>query len=511
MLTRPSGGTVLSLAVVGLTVACAIIQDDFYIVLGVAPFFLLGCAKGKKPFSLLAIASLPSLFLIFLSVVKVQLTGLPLSILDRFLIDSNVLVLAYNDWRVAVATIVIACGILYYFWILLSGRGKFTRFETVGAGVLVAFWAFFAVKIAVSDLDFLLTDENHQPTVRTFVKSMIVPGARLALAADDDDGDDVRLSLRSLGAPKDGKPDLFFVLQESTFDPRMIEPEYEPHTLFSRHLPLSGPLKVHTFGGGTWLTEFSLVTQMRPQEFGDGGWYVFHQLPGRIKRSLFTKLKELGYRTIVIYPVPGFFLNARQFYKSIGVDDFEDPASLKLGNGWTWKIPDSKFYEAAIRKADETPSQPVAVFLLTINQHGPHDLERPFADYLSRFEQSDKAYDEFLKTLKARNRRAGVVAFGDHQPEFTKDFFADEASRQLTHYEIRCVNFKCLGPPRKRTGDEQLDITRLAPTALEQFGFDMDDLSFYGKYLFEECAADITRCADNLRLKFNRAFAATFK
>jgi hypothetical protein len=509
MLTRPSAGTVLSLAVIGLTVACAVIQLDPYIVLGITPFFLLGCAKGKKPLNLVALASLPSLFLIFLSVVKVQLTGLPLSILDRFLIDSNIFVLAYNDYRVAIAMAVIACGIVYYFWNLLSGRGKFSRFEKVGAGVLVAFWAFFAVKLTTSDLDFLLTEENHEPTVRTFVKSMIVPGARLALA--DADEDDLHLSLRPLGAPEDGKPDLYFVLQESTFDPRLVEPEYEPQTLFSRHLPLSGPLKVHTFGGGTWLSEFSLVTQMRPQEFGDGGWYVFHQLPGRIKRSLFTQLKELGYRTIVIYPVPGFFLNARQFYKSIGVDEFEDPPSLGLGQGWDWKTPDAKFYEAALRKVDETPSQPVAVFLLTIYQHGPHDLERPFADYLSRFKASDTAYGNFLTALKARKKRAGVVAFGDHQPEFTKYLFPDEAARQLTHYEIRCINFKCVGEPKKRIGDEQLDITRLAPTALEHFGFEMDDLSSYGKRLFEHCTADIMRCADSLRLKFNRAFAASFQ
>ena len=58
---------------------------------------------------------------------------------------------------------------------------------------------------------------------------------------------------------------------------------------------------------------------------------------------------------------------------------------------------------------------------------------------------------------------------------------------------------------------DQLDITLLAPTALEHFGFDMDDLSFYGKYLFEQCAADVTRCADELRLKFNRAFSAAFQ
>ena len=509
MLNRPSASTALSLAVIGATAASALYETDPYILLGIAPFFLLGCARGKKPLNLVALASLPSLFLIFLSYVKVQLTGLPLSILDRFLLDSNIFVLAYNDYRVAVAIVVIAAGILYYLWALMTGRGRFTRFEKVGAGILSAFAGWFIFSVSTSNLDFLLTDENNTPTVRTFVKSMIVPSAHLTLSTDDES--DLRMTHLSLGAPKGGKPDLFFVLEESTFDPRIVEPEYETKTLYSRNVPLSGPLRVHTFGGGTWLSEFSLVTQMRPQEFGDGGWYVFHQLPGRIKRSLFTQLKELGYRTVVLYPVPGFFLNARQFYKSIGVDEFHDPSALGISQGWDWKIPDSKFFDAALQKADETPSQPVAVFLLTINQHGPHDAERPFADYLSRFEQSDLAYKDFLDHLKARGHRAGVVVFGDHQPEFTKGIFPEEAPRQLTHYEIRCVNFPCVGVPKKRQGDDQLDITLLAPTALEHFGFQMDDLSFYGKYLFGQCAADVTRCAEELRLKFNRAFSAAFQ
>lgn len=510
MLTRPSASSVLSLAVICVTAFFASAHSDPYIILGIAPFFLLGCAKGKKPLALVALASLPSLFLILLSNVKVQLTGLPLSILDRYLLENNIFVLAYNDYRVAIAIVLIAGGIFYYLWALLSGRGRFTRFEKITAGGLSFFWAFFAFNVATSDLDFLLTDENQNPTFKTFVKSMIVPSARLALA-DDDSDDDLRLSSRTLGAPKDGKPDLFFVLQESTFDPRMIEAEYEPKTLFSRHVPLSGPLHVHTYGGGTWLSEFALVTQMRPQEFGDGGWYVFHQLPGRIKSSLFTQLKELGYHTVVIYPVPGFFLNARQFYNSIGVDEFLDPGQLGISKGWDWKIPDASFYSAALKKAEEAGPKPIAVFMLTINQHGPHDAERPFADYLSRFELSDLAYDSFLQSLKDRGRRAGVVAFGDHQPEFTKSLFPEETKRQLTHYEIRCVNFACTGADKTPKSSDQLDITLLAPVALEHFGFKIDDLSFYGKYLFEQCTSDVSRCTQDLRLKFNRAFSAVFQ
>jgi hypothetical protein len=51
----------------------------------------------------------------------------------------------------------------------------------------------------------------------------------------------------------------------------------------------------------------------------------------------------------------------------------------------------------------------------------------------------------------------------------------------------------------------------LAPVALEYFGFEIDGLSRYGQNLFAQCAADVSRCAEEIRLRFNRAFAAAFQ
>lgn len=509
MLTRVTPSQLASLSVVTFTVAYAAYETDAYIVLGMTPFFLLGCARGKHPLSLIALAAIPVLFLILASVLKAHYTGLPLSVLDRYLLQDNLLVLAFNDYRVAFILAAIVIGVCIYFAVLISGRGYFSQFEKAAAAIFVGGSILCVASLNTSGLNFLMEEVHGEASFKTFLRSTLIPGAQLKVAAVEDG--EATAASRSLGAPIGGLPDLFFVLQESSFDPHRLDQEYEPRTLFTRKQPITGPLHVHSIGGGTWLAEFSLVTQMRPQEFGDGGWYVFHQMPGRIKRSLFTQLKELGYRSLVIYPVPGFFLNARQFYKSVGVDEFYDPSELGVSKGWEWRVPDSLFYGALRKKLDAMPTdQPVAVLLLTINQHGPHDKSDPVGDYLSRYEQSDLAYEAFLDYLRLRGRKAGVVAFGDHLPEFATEVFDDDERRELTTYEIRCVNFDC----EKLPGHEpaaQLDVTLLAPVALEYFGFEIDGLSRYGQNLLAQCAADVSRCAEEIRLRFNRAFSAAFQ
>jgi hypothetical protein len=169
------------------------------------------------------------------------------------------------------------------------------------------------------------------------------------------------------------------------------------------------------------------------------------------------------------------------------------------------------FFDALGKKLETMPAnQPVAVLLLTINQHGPHDRSDPVGDYFHRYGESDKAYEAFLTYLAKRGRKAGVVTFGDHLPEFATQVFDDDDRRELTNYEIRCINFACEVPPDHVPG-KQLDVTFLAPAALEHFGFEIDDLSRYGRSLFAQCTADVSRCAEELRLRFNRAFSVAFK
>ena len=486
----------------------AVTYLDPFLGLFMVPFFAAGCARGKHPLGLLALSLVPAVALLAASAVKYQLIGVPLVTYDHYFLRRNLLMLAYNDWRVSAALLTFGAGLLWYLKTLLTGRGVFSRFEKATLPVLSV--------VALANVNSLQSWDSNilnwelvpkPPTLETFATSYQVPPPGLHV---DSDGTGPQLKGDNLNAPAEGRPDIFFVLEESTLPPEALRPGAGSRVLFASNAARGGPLHVHTWAGGTWKTEFSVVAQMRPQEFGGDGEYVFHQLAGRVKRSIFTALKSQGYRTVVVYPVPGYFLNARTFYDSIGVDEFYDPASLGLGSGWSWKTTDSAMYDALLRKIGST-GEPVAVLILTINQHGPHDTIKPVDDYLARFSESDKAYGEFLKALEQRGRRAGVAAFGDHQPEFTAKIFADESTWYATGYDIRCVNFSCASASDAAYVMQPLDVTMLAPVALQEFGFGLDDFSKYQHTLFQECMGDIAGCGESAQLKYNSAFAQFFE
>jgi hypothetical protein len=237
---------------------------------------------------------------------------------------------------------------------------------------------------------------------------------------------------------------------------------------------------------------------------------VFHQLEGRIKRSIFTLLKEQGYRVIVFYPSPANFINGRNFYASIGADELYDPEALGIGDGWDWKIPDGVLYEAMLKKI-EGETRPVAVMMLTISQHGPHNFDDPQSDYMTRFALADEAYGKLLQDITARGRPAGVVNFGDHQPEFLARFLENKTDWYYTGYDVRCLNFACAPSRLDNRGEQALDITLLSGYALEAFGFGLDGFSALHNDLYAHCSEDVAACDETSRLTLNSAFAQFFE
>ena len=513
---RLSPKLAVALAVIAGAALYAVAYLDPYVALIMVPFFALGCARGKHPLVLLALSVLPALALLAISNIKFFLTGLPLVTYDQYFLRQNVLMLIYNDWRVAAAAALTVGATVLYIKHLFTGRGMFSRFEKWSLTALAA--ASVACISGLHSWEYKILQWDQElgaPSLRTFVMSSQIPRPQLhvispaeaavpKVAAAPDIG---------LGAPAGALPDIFLVLQESTMHPAVVRPDYRPETLFAEG-PLTpngfaGPLHVHTFGGATWRTEFTIATQMRPQEFGGDGLYVFYQLEGRIKQSIFTRLKALGYRTMVFYPVPGNFINAQNFYASIGVDEFYDPESLGIGKGWAWKVSDATLYDAMLKKIGDSEAPVVALFL-TINQHGPHDSDDPIADYVARFAESDSGYKGFLGALEQRGRKAGVVTFGDHQPDFLAGHH-DRSAWYSTAYDVRCVNFKCANTALAGRGPKPLDLVMLVPLALEEFGFKLDGFSALERHLYRDCDDDITRCSEATRLEVNTAFAKYFE
>ncbi|HEY0199601.1 MAG TPA: sulfatase-like hydrolase/transferase [Rhodanobacter sp.] len=238
-------------------------------------------------------------------------------------------------------------------------------------------------------------------------------------------------------------PDIVQVLEESTFDPSNYTACSVPQCRASMfqadaRTRAHGAMRVHTFGGSTWVSEFASLTGMPQDIFGPGGMYAPYVLAPHVHDTLALQLRRLGYRTIAIYPVNGNFINARYAYQSYGFDHLYDSVELGLVE---WQDTDAQLFAAAKRIYDKVkkPGQPVFVMILTLNQHGPHDddpmedVPAPYSNllhglkyqpalnfdtYLYRLHDSAVAMRGLEHDFLDRPQPTVLVHFGDHQPSF---------------------------------------------------------------------------------------------
>ncbi len=298
-------------------------------------------------------------------------------------------------------------------------------------------------------------------------------------------------------------PDIVQVLEESTFDPSTYTDCTVPACrvgMFATDARTrgTGVLRTHTFGGGTWVSEFAVLTGMPQDIFGPGGMYAPYVLAPHVRDALPQTLRRLGYLTIAIYPTAGSFINGRNAYQAYGFDHLYDVNELGLEE---WEETDKQMFDAAKRVYDKVkkPGQPVFVMILTLNQHGPHDedpmssLPPPYRNllhglkpavalnmdtYLSRLHDSDAAIRGLERDFLDRSQPTVLVHFGDHQPSF--DGMIRDLPRTLppelrpyrdylTYYMVKS-NFA--GPPLPRY--PMLDIAFLPSMVLQAAGLPQD-------------------------------------
>jgi len=336
---------------------------------------------------------------------------------------------------------------------------------------------------------------------------------------------------RPLQAPAT-KPDVVAILEESTFDPRILKVCTLPvckRKMFDadKYTRAHGLLTVHTFGGGTWTSEFAVLTGLAHTLFGPAGLYAPYNLAPRVEHTLPRMFRAAGYRAIAIYPMTGDFLNARNAYDYYGFDAFYDGTEYGLG----WEGTDADLLKVFERiYADEKhvhPDQPLFVFMLTLHQHGPHmtplaELPAPYdrplftgkfspkdlddwlnlnlGNYLERLQQSDAMLADLEKVLLGGDRPAVLMHFGDHQPSFDGAIHAipkqvpPEAgpnSSMVTYYSVQS-NF----PVRRKFDYPVLDIAFLGALVLDVAGVPKDAFYQANTLLRERCKGHYLDCKD---------------
>jgi hypothetical protein len=333
-------------------------------------------------------------------------------------------------------------------------------------------------------------------------------------------------------------PDIIVIQHESVFDPRAYGLPVEPivEAFLSPKSGLHGSLNVDIFGGGSWQSEFSLLTGLSSASFGSSAYFLFKRGVGRFHNSLPHSLTALGYETTLMSSCRRNFLNYDAFYRSIGIserifsDDFPLPFDVTQ---FETTNSDAMFLDAVIAahsKKIAGDAAPRFLYALTNFNHGPHnrrlipsgqfETERAFAaaslpdpnyaEYYARLVETAVTWNKLKSELAARfpARPTLIVHYGDHQPVMTRRIEAKlklptDARRQFrTFYAIEALNYR---PDRLVSGrGANLDIAFLGTVALQQAGLPLDEIFATRASLLEPCGESYFASASERKRRFHR-------
>lgn len=332
-------------------------------------------------------------------------------------------------------------------------------------------------------------------------------------------------------------PDIIVIQHESIFDPRLFGLPVEPgvEAFLSPTQGVHGRLNVDIFGGGSWQSEFSLLTGLSSASFGSNAYFLFQRGAGRFHNSLPNALTALGYRTMLTSSCRRGFLNYDQFYRSIGIseriftDDFDPPFDVAR---FETTHSDAMFLDAALSahtKRIAGDPAPRFLYALTNFNHGPHsrrlvapgrfEAERAFArdslpdaqyaEYYARLAETAATWSRLRSELSARfpGRPMLVVHYGDHQPVMSRRIEArlklpPDPQRQFrTFYAMESLN--CSDRFVSGPGAD-LDIAFLGTVTLQQAGLPLDQIFATRASLLDHCGDAYFASSSERKRRFHR-------
>lgn len=304
--------------------------------------------------------------------------------------------------------------------------------------------------------------------------------------------------------PAKRPPHIVLVHQES-----LVQPSIFPTLNYDRSLDdffksADGKihrLRVETYGGASWLTEFSILAGMSTQSFGGMRHFVQSLLAGKVHDTLPELLLRCGYRNVLFYPMLKNFVSNARFYETVGLKEIFD---LQAQRARTVSERDSFYFNNALDEMERhvrTQDKPLFTYIQTMSAHWPYtapfhpEINVPgggpgthpeMHEYLRRVAIAKLDY-EFLKSELQRrfpNEPILIVHYGDHHPMATRMLLGFGENNEvediklgmdsiglITYYAVDALNYS----PPPLPDAETLDVAYLGALILDQSGLPLSD------------------------------------
>lgn len=283
-------------------------------------------------------------------------------------------------------------------------------------------------------------------------------------------------------------PTLVAVQSESFFDVRNQFP-FVKKTLLENYDRIvhesscSGRLSVPAWGANTVRSECGFLTGAKSDSFGVHQFNPYRYLRHYPVDTIASYLKSLGYRTVCIHPYPKSFYLRDAVYPDMGFDEFIDDAEFLESDKEFQYVGDM----AVARKVEEVThkhrGQPLFIFVITMENHGPLHLEavepdeknqffsseqpdsmRDLVAYCRHLRNADAMINSLCETLKKSPNGGGLCWYGDHVPIMADVYKTYDVPDGNTDYLI----WSSLNPKNDNSRPaEDLNIDQLAVRFLQ--------------------------------------------
>ena len=281
-------------------------------------------------------------------------------------------------------------------------------------------------------------------------------------------------------------PHIILIHQESVVPPGnfpTLQYDHRIDRLFASHDGKVHPLRVETYGGASWLTEFAVLTGLSTYSFGGMQQFVQPLMADKLRDTLPEALGRCGYRNVVFYPLDRNFVSNEKFYASIGLKEMFDAKD----QGVRSDNERDRFYFGnaldEIARHLKKSSQPLFTMIFTMATHSPYDFtympeedvpgggpgtDPEMNEYLRRLAMAQTDYDDLRHELARRfpGERFLIVQYGDHQPIATRTLLGVHDKREaeevmlplespgfITYYAVDGVNYRPPALPDVETLD----------------------------------------------------------
>lgn len=235
------------------------------------------------------------------------------------------------------------------------------------------------------------------------------------------------------------KPNIIVVMSEALWDPNQLSKvKFSQDPMKNLNEARKSSFVSPTFGGYTCNVEFEFLTGMT-MKFLPPSSVPYQHFIKKSMPSLPRELKKNGYTAAAIHPYHPWFWGRDKVYPLLGFDEFIAEDAFEGARKKGYYVSDDSVMDKVIGKI-ETTEEPLFVFAVTMQNHGPYKdnrykgteiqitgqdpamKEQILDTYSQGVLDADRAFKKLTDYVDASDEPTLVIQFGDHLPSLGDNF-----------------------------------------------------------------------------------------